>query len=267
MDTKERTTLPANEVESIDLLELWHVIWQRIWIVLIGILVGGGLAFAITKTMITPQYEATSTIYIFSKTTSITSLADLQIGSQLTEDFQIIATTRSVVESVITDLGLNDTYGSLVQRITVSNPSSSHMLRVTARDTDPERAANISNTLSDKLRDQIADIMNTDRPSTVERAVKPASQSSPSVRNNTIIGALAGALFVIAIIVIRFMTDDTIKSREDIEKYLGLDTLAEFPFIREQGKGKGKKKKSSRKKKKSHSSSGSSSSHGRFEAR
>ena len=78
--------------------------------------------------------------------------------------------------------------------------------------------------------------MNTDRPSVVQRAVVPKRQSSPSVTRNTALGALIGAFLVVAIIVIRHLMDDTIKSSDDVKKYLGLDTLAEFPFVREQAK-------------------------------
>lgn len=37
----------------------------------------------------------------------------------------------------------------------------------------------------------------------------------------------------IAIIVIKFILDDTIKSPEDIEKYLGMSTLASIPVMEE----------------------------------
>lgn len=229
------STAKSDEVE-IDLLELASVIWRKFWLVIIGLVVGAAVAFSVVRYGVTPKYRATATIYIFSKTTSITSLADLQIGSQLTEDFQIIAKTRDVIESVIVDCNLqNATYESLVSRISVTNPASSHMLRVTVEDTDPIRAANISNSLSNKLRDQISDIMNTDRPSVVEKARAPKGPSSPSVRRDTVIGALLGAMLVIAVLVIRQITDDTIKVSDDVHKYLGLDVLAEFPIIREQG--------------------------------
>lgn len=240
MDERMNSTRPE-EVE-IDLLELATVIWHKLWLVILGLIVGGAAAFCLVKYGVTPKYKATSTIYIFSKTTSITSLADLQIGSQLTEDFQIIAKSRDVVESAIYDLERDGTlspntvsYESLVNRVVVSNPASSHMLQVTVEDTDPGRAAAISNKLSDKLRDQISEIMNTDKPSVVQRALAPRSPSSPSVRRDTVIGAMLCAMLVIAVLVIRHLADDTIKISDDVHKYLNLDVLAEFPVIREQG--------------------------------
>ena len=156
MNEKVRTS-GTEELGEIDLLDLVKVIWHRFWVVLLGLIVGGAAAFSVATYLMTPKYQATSTIYIFSKTTSITSLADLQIGSQLTEDFQIIAKTRDVIESVILELNLNTTYEQLRNDVSIENPASSHMLQITAVDTNSERAAAISNKLSDKLRDQIAD--------------------------------------------------------------------------------------------------------------
>jgi capsular polysaccharide biosynthesis protein len=238
MDDRMKTTRPE-EVE-IDLLELATVILHKFWLVIIGLVVGAAAAFAVVNYAMTPKYKSTATIYIFSKTTSITSLADLQIGSQLTEDFQIIAKTRDVVEKVIYKLDLDTSYEALVNHITVTNPASSHMLQVTVEDTDPEQAAKISNALSDELRDQISEIMNTDKPSVVQRASVPKAQSSPSVRRDTVIGAILGALLVMVALVIRHLSDDTIKISDDVHKYLGLDVLAEFPYIRERGEAKGK---------------------------
>ncbi len=227
---------------EIDLFELATVVWHKFWLVIIGLVVGAAAAFCMVKFGVTPKYRATSTIYIFSKTTSITSLADLQIGSQLTEDFQIIAKSRAVVESAIWDLERDGklepntvSYESLVNRVTVSNPASSHMLQVTVEDTSPVRAADLSNKLSDKLRDQISEIMSTDKPSVVQSALAPKGPSSPSVRRDTVIGGMLGAMLVIAILVIRHLADDTIKISDDVRKYLNLDVLAEFPIIREQG--------------------------------
>lgn len=241
MDNQTKTTGTNHEVE-IDLLELATVVWHKFWLVILGLIVGAGAAYALVSFGMTPKYRATSTIYIFSKTTSITSLADLQIGSQLTQDFQIIAKTRGVVESAISELEAQGklepnttSYESLVNRITVANPSSSHMLQITVEDTDPIRAANLSNALSDKLREQISEIMNTDRPSVVQRALAPKNQSSPSVRRDTVIGGLLGALLVIAVLVIRHLADDTIKISDDVHKFLEMDVLAEFPVIRDQG--------------------------------
>ena len=77
--------------------------------------------------------------------------------------------------------------------------------------------------------------MNTDRPSTVEKAVVPERPTSPSMKRNVVLGALVLAALAILIIIIRYLSDDTIKDDDDVTKYLGLDTLAQFPLIKDKG--------------------------------
>ena len=90
-----------DEEIEIDLMELFHVLLKNVWVLIICLVLGAAVAFGGTKLFITPQYEATSMIYILSKSTSISSYLDVQLGQQLTVDFETLATTRTVVETVI----------------------------------------------------------------------------------------------------------------------------------------------------------------------
>lgn len=216
--------------DGIDLMELGLVLLHHWWMLVMGLLIGGILAGCYTVFAITPMYKASSTIYIFNKTTSITSLTDIQLGSQLTVDFQIIAKSREVLEAVIDDCDLQMSTGALSGSLTVTNPTDSHMLTITVSNANPELAARIANSMADILRQQVADIMNTDKPSTVERAVVPTRPSSPSLTGNIEKGALVGLVLVLAFLVVRFLLDDTISTEEDVRKYLGLNTLATIPY-------------------------------------
>ena len=218
------------EEQEIDLVEVFYVLWRKVWILLVSLAAGVILSGAITVFFITPQYEASSIIYILSKTTSITSLADLQIGASLAADFQIIATTREVVEPVMENLGISEKYEDIVKDIDVTNPTNSHMLEITVTRTDPVQAANIANALADQLKMQIAEVMSTDTPSTVERAVVPEERSSPSILINCLVGGLIFFVIAAAAILISHFMDDSIKDEDDVKRYLGLETLAAIPL-------------------------------------
>ena len=220
-----------DEVE-IDLLEVVRVLWRKVWLLILMFVVGAGIVGAGTKFLVTPLYKANSTIYILSKSTSVTSLADIQIGNNLTGDFRYIATTRETLNEVIAELGLNITYADLSRQVSVTNPNDSHMLKVQVTDPDPQMAAQIANTLAEVLREQIADIMNTDKPSMVERAIPPARPSSPSLIRNAFLGGLILAVLTAAIILIRYFADDTITTEEDVRRYLNVTVLASVPFER-----------------------------------
>ena len=78
----------ASMKESLQLLSL---------IVLAALLAGAVIAGVATKIFITPVYSATSTMLVLTKETTLSSLADLQIGSQVTKDYSILITSRTVL--------------------------------------------------------------------------------------------------------------------------------------------------------------------------
>lgn len=58
-------------------------------------------------------------------------------------------------------------------------------------------------------------------------------RTSPSVKKNAEIGFLLGFVACAAIVVVLTIMDDTIKTEEDIEKYLGISVLAKVPDRKE----------------------------------
>ena len=170
-------------------------------------------------------------IYVYTKTTSVTSLADLQIGTVLTVDFQIIAQTREVIDAVKADLSINDSYEELIKKVSISNPDGSRILKITAVDTDPQKAANLANSMANQLRMRISDVMDTDPPSIVSRAVVPYRPIGPSTTRNALLAGLALAFVAAAVITVRHLLDDTIKTEEDVEKFLGQNVIASMPAV------------------------------------
>ena len=63
------------------------------------------------------------------------------------------------------------------------------------------------------------------------------------IGKNTVIGAAAGFFLVCAAIITLHLLDDTIKSSDDLERYLGLNTLALIPRGKEEYDGRPEKKK------------------------
>ena len=168
-----------DEVE-IDLRELFYALKKRILVILAAILAGAVIAGAVTKLFITPVYSATATMLVLTKETTLSSLADLQIGSQLTKDYNILITSRTVLQDVVDELNLDLTYKELIERITVENPSDTRILSITAIDKDPEMAKKIADTLAKTSADFIGDKMEVTPPKIIEEGEVPTIQTSPS---------------------------------------------------------------------------------------
>jgi len=221
-------TEKKDEIE-IDLIELLHVFLDKLWVIILCVVIFGGSAFAGTKMLITPKYTASSMIYILTKTTTITSLADIQMGKQLTVDYEALAKSRPVVERVIKEMDLDYTYEEVVGMIQTENPEDTRILKFKITHTDPEIAKEFANVMAEVTADRVAYIMDTDKPKIVEEAVTPKVPSSPSIVKNTVLGAMIGAMLSAGVIMILYMMNDTIQTEEDVRKYLGLNTLAAIP--------------------------------------
>ena len=222
-------TFEDDEIE-IDLLELLGEFRRKIWIILGVIVLFGGVAGAFSKFVLTPQYKSTAMVYILSKETTLTSLADLQIGSQLTKDYKIIVTSRRVLNQVIDDMKLNLTYKELLEKVTIDNPQDTRILSISVEDPAPDMAKLIADKIATVSSDYIGDIMEMVPPKLIEEGEIPIQKSSPSNVKNALIGALLGAVIVCGLITVQVVMNDTIRTEEDVTKYLGLSVLASVPI-------------------------------------
>ncbi len=230
----EKTIQPAgrgeeSEESTIDLLDLGKALLKKAWLLILCLIIGAGVGGVGTKLMVTPQYQATAMIYISRQSTSITTLADLQVGSALAVDFQVLSTTREVINEVIDRMDLSLSYGQLLSKIQVSNPADSHLLKVSVTDPNPKAAENIANCMADVLQGRIATVMNMDRPTLFSKADNTAVISSVSAKRNAILGGVLLMGLCAAVIIVLHLMDDTIKSSGDVRKYLKLNVLAEIP--------------------------------------
>lgn len=237
------------EIE-IDLREIAYALYKRLWMIVLALILGGGLTTLYCKVILIPQYTSTSMVYILSKETTLTSLADLQIGSQLTKDYKVVATSRPVLQEVIDTLGLDRDYDDLKRSLVLANPADTRVLSISIEDPDPARAKAIVDTVAKVSSRHIGDIMEMTPPKIIEEGIVNPKKSSPHVSKNAAAGGVAAAMLVCFLIVLQVILNDTIRSEEDVEKYLGLSVLAAIPE-REDGRASGTGKKNIKRKGKS----------------
>lgn len=231
------TNKQNNEVE-IDLAEICRLLLSRIWTLIIAAVLMGGLMAGYTAFFKTPLYQSTSQIFILNNTMDL-SLSDLQIGSQLTQDYMEIIKSRPVLEATISELKLDMDYAALRGSLSISNPQNTRILYLTITNADAYMAKTIVDKLTDVSIDFIANIMDTEKPNIIDYGHIPAGPSSPSMKKNVIIGALLGIILASAVIIVRYLMNDSIHTSDDVEKYLGINTIGAIPFD-----GAGSKKKS-----------------------
>lgn len=228
---QEPKVWPAQDsTTEIDLVEVFYLLWGNILKILACVVAGAVLAFGFTFFFVTPKYQASASIYIVSASNdSIVNLTDLQIGAQLTADYQELMLSRPLLQDVIRNLGLNATYKKLARQISITNTSDTRILKITVTDTDPQLAADIANELVKQACIYLPKIMETESPNLVEDAVVPSQKFSPSYSRNTVLGALLGAVLCCGVLLVRYLMNDTFVTPDDIAKYFGTQPLATIP--------------------------------------
>ena len=163
-------------------------------------LAGGCIAAAYTQFLMTPIYSSTSSILVLSKETTLTSLADLQLGASLTSDYTVLITSTPVMEQVISDLDLDMTAEQLKGSVSINNPTDTRILEITVNNTDSKMAKKIVDEIANVSSSYIGDKMEVIPPKIIEVGKIATVRTSPSVKKNAALGFLLGFLACAAIV-------------------------------------------------------------------
>ena len=229
------------EEDTIDLGAIFNLLLARIgWIILMGVLVGI-VAFVITKFVIVPKYTTSTQILVINEnknaadsTANAVNFSNIQSSTYLAKDYVYMITSKPVMQKVISELGLQDTsYSALASQISVTTPDDTRILIISVTDENPVKAKQIADSVRENSIEHIQSVIGTDTVRSIDGdigAVVPTSQSSPNVKRDTILGVLLGIIIACAIIILRYILDDSIKTEEDVHNRIGLSVLVNMPF-------------------------------------
>ena len=218
----------ANMIE-IDVLSLLRTIWRKKFLILLTAILTTGLAFAYSAFLATPQYDSTTRLYVVTQSSDnvagITN-QDLQAGSFLVQDYKEIILSQDVLKNVTTTLGITD---DIKEKITVNIPVDTRILSITVRDSDPNQAATIANTLRDEAAKKIIEVTKVSDVTTLEAALPAEKPSTPQTKRNLVLGFIVGAFLATALVLVLEVLDDRVKRPQDIEEGLGMTLLGVVP--------------------------------------
>lgn len=218
---------------TIDLMELFSALWAKKTIIILSAVFMALVAFVGTKMFVTPKYTSVTKLYVMAKnddSSASETYSELQSGSMLTKDYMELVKSRPVLEKTISKLNLDMEPEDLVDMIKTDTPTDTRIMSISVESEDPKEAKQIADALRKAVSVQIKDIMNADSVNTVEEGNLPTKASSPSVKKNMAIGALLGLIVSMGLTVLIYVLDDTVKTPDDVEKYLGLNVLTSIPI-------------------------------------
>lgn len=227
----------VEENDILDVVQIGKTLWKKIWVIFTAGVLAAVLFFSYSFFLVTPKYSSSVQLYVNS-TVSVGSLSTsvLTAARDLVKTYISILNTRTTIEKVAEEAGVDYSYGQLKSMISASAVSETEIFQITVTARDPREAAKIANTIADVLPDRVADIIDGCSVRLVDSAVVSTSKVSPNIVKNTGIGFLIGILLACGIIIVMFLLDDTIYSEEYLLRTYDIPVLAKIPNLLEDEK-------------------------------
>jgi polysaccharide biosynthesis transport protein len=138
--------------------EILKAVRQWWWILVICPLIAAGTAFGVSS-LITPMYEAESTVIIEHQLAGGTlDLQSIQAAERRTQTFSQLISTRSVIEPVIEELGLDETVDEVRSNLSASHATNTQLITISYQDPDPDHAAEVANAIGEQFSAYIQQI-------------------------------------------------------------------------------------------------------------
>ncbi|MGT2763249.1 Wzz/FepE/Etk N-terminal domain-containing protein [Streptococcus intermedius] len=221
----------SNQAVEIDILSLIKTLWRRKFIIVVTAFVMAIFALIYSTVIAKPSYSSTTRIYVVNRQQNDNSTLnqDLQAGTYLVKDYKEIILSQDVLTKVIADLKLKLQPSELAKKINVTVPTDTRIVSIAVSDGNAEEAARIANSVRQAAAEKIIAVTKVADVTTLEAAEAPKEPSSPNIKRNTLIGFLAGGMFMSVISIVVEVLDDRIKKPEDVEEVMGITLLGVVP--------------------------------------
>lgn len=235
------------EYEEIDLAEIFDIIWNKKFIILLIIVIFAVAGFVYTKTMTKPEYKATTTLVLVSNNSSETegtiTQAEVTLNQKLVATYTEIIKTNSVLRQVIENTGLDIDENTLRENLSVKLVTSTQLIEISVTDSNPENTVIIANEISKVFMDKAVEIYGMSNINIVDSAKLPTVPYNINHVKDIMIFTVIGVIVAFGYVFISSMLDSTIKNSEQAEKRLKLTVLASIPQYNYKDAEKSNKKK------------------------
>ena len=197
----------------------------------------GGFAHGHSQTKV---YQSSARVFmdIPSASTTLEALQGVQLSGQLLDSYANIVTSHTAAEQVRAQLGWSDSVGSILHRLSASTEPNTLIITITAKDTSPVRAKELSEASANVLNNTVQSLESGRNPAsavqarTIDNAQLPTAPISPRPIRDAILGLILGLLggFILAFAL--DAVDRSIKKPQEVELIVGAPDLGSVPRFR-----------------------------------
>lgn len=218
---------------TLDLRDFFYIIRKRMKLIagitIVCTLISGVLSFFVIK----PTYQAQATIIVGKPQASEknnTQYNEVMMYQNLVKTYAEIAKSRDVAEKTFSKLNSNLTLEQLQKTINVTPQQGTQILSISVASNNPKEAAKIVDAVSTTFIEECKKIFPTGGDIQImDKAKVPEKPVKPKKVLNVAIAFFLGLMGSIGLTFVLEYMDSTIKTEDDINKYLGLPVIGIIP--------------------------------------
>ena len=217
---------------ELDIKELIHIIRKHALIIISFTLVAIFLSGLVSIFFMDKVYESSTTLIVSKQKggkDNDLQVSDINLARNLVETYSVIIKSNRVLESVLSEMNLNMSLDKLKSKIKVSAEGNTEIIRITVEDTLPERAKDIANTLANVFIKEVNTLLKMENVQVIDKAKAPHSTIRPKLFINVTVAGFIGLMIGLGFILLMEYLDNTLKTPEDIYKYMQLSVIGNIP--------------------------------------
>lgn len=219
--------------EEISLKELFYILRKRFVLILALTILAMTIAGLVSFYVLEAEYQTSTTLMVGKpkdyQGESGIEYNELMLNQKLVSTYGEMVKMRVVADEVIKDLGLEMSYEQFKSKVNVNLVKNTEIIELSVSDNDPLLAAKIANHTAQVFIRTVKDIMLVENVQVIDTAIVPNSPIKPKKLMNIAIAGVLGLMLGVFISFLMEFLDNTIKSKEDIERHLGLPVLGMIP--------------------------------------
>ncbi len=234
------TDVKNNKKEFELLISVKDVLYVAKQNFLISILIGlvfAAMSFVYFGHIVKPSYTANTKVYVLNGTMTtdgnkrITN-GDILAYTEVVKDFPDVVKSRTVAQEAIKKLGSDMTAEQLIKKINATYSTDSRVVVISATAGSPEAAKKLADEVTNAAIKNINKIFGSEIASIIDKANLPKSPSAPHTKRNALFAFACGFILTIAVSFALYCYNDTVKTEDDVNKYLDMSVLGVVPSFK-----------------------------------
>lgn len=214
----------TNIDDNIDIKRFFQIIRKYLILIILVPLVFGIIGYIISSFFLNNIYQASTTLLVNSNKSSqeIINQSDVSLSKSLVYTYAEIAKSNSIINTSLEDLNieLQD-----IKQIKVYPLKDTQIIKIIIEAENPNIAVNFANSIASNFSKQIIRIAKVDSVEIIDLAESIPKKVFPNIYLNTIVSFIISMALIISIVILKEITDKTIKTKKDIENNLSVPLI------------------------------------------